>query len=517
MPTLHWNTRTADIRAAAGAPFHTLSAITKLGHGDTKAQNLLIQGDNLLALKALVPHYAGAVKCIFIDPPYNTKKDFPHYQDNLEHTQWLEMMQPRLELLHELLAENGSMWVIIDDDEAHYLKVLMDEIFGRKNFVANVIWQKKFSGQADANWFSDSHDHIFVYAKRKNDWRPNRQPRTAEMDARYTNPDSDPRGIWTSSDFSVRTYTPNYDYPITLPSGRVVRPAESRCWGTSEARFLKLVADNRIWFGANGNNIPRRKKFLSDVRGGVTPLTIWFHEDVGNNQDGKKEIKALNKILGIKSVFTTPKPEHLIMRVLQLATQPGDIVLDSFLGSGTTAAVAHKMDRRWIGIEMGEHAETHCIPRLQAVVDGKDSGGITEAAKWKGGGGFRFSRLGPPIFAEDGSVNPKIKFPELAAHIWFSEMRTPLPRTRKSTPFLGAHKGAGYALLYNGILKDKRVNGGNILTRRTLAECREAAMAGGLDSGGNLIIYGNGNRLGATAMREERAEFRQIPYEVKKR
>ena len=333
------------------------------------------------------------------------------------------------------------------------------------------------------------------------------------MDARYKNPDNDPRGRWKPADFSVKTYTANYDYPITLPSGRVVNPPESRCWCTSPERFQEFVDDNRISFGTKGDSVPSLKKFLSEVKDGSKVMTIWTYEEVGHNQDAKKEVKAFN----LGSVFTTPKPERLIMRVLQLATQPGDIVLDSFLGSGTTAAVAHKMGRRWIGIEMGKHAETHCIPRLQAVVDGKDSGGITEAAKWKGGGGFRFSRLGPPIFAEDGSVNPEIKFSELAAHIWFSETRTPLPRTRKSTPFLGEHKGAGYALLYNGILKDKQVNGGNILTRRTLAECREAAAAGRWNSGGNLIIYGNGNRLSPKAMREAGVEFRQIPYEVNKR
>ena len=511
MPTLHWNTRKADIRAAARAPFHTLSAVNKLGHGDNKTQNLLVQGDNLLALKALVPHYAGAVKCIFIDPPYNTRKDFPHYQDNLEHTQWLEMMWPRLELLHELLAENGSIWVIIDDDEAHYLKVLMDEIFGRKNFVANVVWQKKHTRANDARLFSDNHDHIIVHAKNKSKWSMNLLPRSEERNLR--NLDNDPRGPWASQPIQAKSPSPNYIYEIQNPAGMKFWPPQGRSWQFSKEKFCEMVLDNRIWFGRHGRNVPRIKAFVSEMQEGMTALTIWPHEEVGHNQHAKDEAKKHNP----EDVFATPKPERLIMRVLQLATQPGDIVLDSFLGSGTTAAVAHKMERRWIGIEMGEHMETHCIPRLRAVTDGKDSGGITEAAEWKGGGGFRFSRLGPPIFAEDGSVNPEIKFPELAAHIWFSETRTPLSPTRKSTPFLGAHKGAGYALLYNGILKDKRVNGGNILTRRTLAECREAATAGGWSAGGSLIIYGNGNRLSAKAMREAGAEFRQIPYEVKKR
>ena len=512
MPTLHWNTRNADIRAAARAPFHTLSAVRK-AYGDAKAQNLLVQGDNLRALKSLVPHYAGAVKCIFIDPPYNTKKDFPHYQDNLEHTQWLEMMQPRLVLLRELLAENGSIWVIIDDDEGHYLKVLMDEIFGRKNFVANVIWQKKYSPQPDATWLSDSHDHILVYAKQKKVWRPNLLPRTEAMDARYKNPDNDPRGRWKCTDFSVKTYTPNYDYPITLPSGRVVNPPKSRCWCTSPERFQKFVDDNRIWFGKKGNNVPSLKKFLSEVKDGSKAMTIWAYEEVGHNQDAKKEVKAFN----FDSVFTTPKPEGLIMRVLQLATQPGDLVVDSFLGSGTTAAVAHKMGRHWIGIEMGEHAETHCIPRLRAVVNGKDSGGITEAVKWKSGGGFHFLRLGGPVFSDDGKINSSVKFPALAAHVWFAETRTPLSLRAGEGPFLGVHKGTGYALLYNGILKDKRVNGGNVLIHSVLRDCRATAREQGLPDEGHLVIYGNSCRLRKKALRAANAIFRQTPYELKTR
>ena len=512
MPTLHWNTRNADIRAAARAPFCAMSAVRE-AYGDAKAQNLLVQGDNLLVLKALVPHYAGAVKCVFIDPPYNTRKDFPHYQDNLEHAQWLEMMHPRLVLLRELLADNGSIWVIIDDDEAHYLKVLMDEIFGRKNFVANVVWQKKFSPQNDAKWFSDNHDHILVYAKNKTRWKINLLPRGDTALERYTNPDNDPRGVWTSSDFSVKSYTAEYDYPITVPSGRIVHPAKSRCWCTSESNFRAFVKDNRIWFGLRGNNKPRMKTFLSEVKDGVTSVTVWLHEEVGNNQDAKKEVKAFN----LTSVFTTPKPERLIRRALQLATQPGDIVLDSFLGSGTTAAVAHKMGRRWIGIEMGEHAETHCIPRLRVVVDGKDSGGVTDAAEWKGGGGFHFLRLGGPVFSDDGKINSSVKFPALAAHVWFAETRTPLSLRAGEGPFLGVHKGVGYALLYNGILKDKRVNGGNVLIHPILSHCREAARARGLSDSGRLVIYGNSCKLQKKTLQSANAVFRQTPYELKTR
>ena len=366
------------------------------GQLDPIYDNMLIHGDNLLALKSLEQQYAGQVKCIYIDPPYNTGSAFEHYDDNLEHSTWLSLMKPRLELLRNLLAEDGSIWISIDDDEQRYLGVLCDEIFGRSNFVANIIWEKKYSPQNDAKWFSDSHDFIMVYAKNKSIWRPNLLPRTDEMNARYKNPDNDPRGPWKSGDLSVRTYNQNCDYEITLPSGRVVRPSESRCWGVTKERFEELVSDHRIWFGSDGNSVPAVKKFLTEVKQGTTAMTIWKYTEVGHNQDAKKEVKQFNST----AVFATPKPERLIERVLTLATNPGDLVLDSFLGSGTTAAVAHKMGRRWIGIELGDHAYTHCYPRMKAVCDG-EQGGISKAVKWQGGGGFKFYELAPSILEKD--------------------------------------------------------------------------------------------------------------------
>ena len=318
MPTLNWLTRKDDIKASEQVPYRILETAGKGIYGNPGNDNLLIQGDNLDALKSLLPFYAGCVQCIFIDPPYNTRKDFEHYQDNLEHAQWLEMMYPRLELLRGLLADDGSIWVIIDDDEGHYLKVIMDEIFGRNNFVANVVWQKKYSPQNDAKWLSDSHDHILIYARNDKIWHPYLLPRTEEMDARYKNPDDDPRGVWKPADFSVKTYSKEYDYPITLPSGKIVNPPDGRCWCTSHAKFREWVEDDRIWFGKNGNNIPSLKKFLSDVKQGTTSMTIWDYKSVGHNQDAKQEIKKFNA----DEVFATPKPEKLIQRVLHLATQP---------------------------------------------------------------------------------------------------------------------------------------------------------------------------------------------------
>jgi len=306
-------------------------------------------------------------------------------------------MKPRLDILKTLMSEDGSIWICIDDDESHYLKVLCDEVFGRQNFIANVIWEKKYSPQNDAKWLSDSHDHILVYAKNKSIWRPYMLPRTEAMNDRYKNPDNDHRGVWKVSDLSVKRVTEKDLYEIETPSGRKVFPPKGRSWAASKTKYQDLVADNRIWFGKDGNSVPQLKRFLTEVQDGMVSKTIWFRADVGDNQEAKKEILAFNN----ENVFATPKPERLIERILFLSTKENDIVLDSFLGSGTTAAVAHKMKRRWIGIELGEHAVTHCLPRMQKVVSGKDKGGITEAIEWKGGGGFKFYTLAPSLVQKD--------------------------------------------------------------------------------------------------------------------
>lgn len=369
-------------------------------YGDPDAENMLIHGDNLLALKALEQQYRGKIKCIYIDPPYNTGSAFAQYDDNLEHSIWLSMIKKRLLILKELLAEDGTIWISIDDDEQAYLKVLCDEIFMRSNFVSNIIWEKKFSPQNDAKWLSDSHDFILVYAKNKEKWKPNLLPRTAGMDSRYKNPDNDPRGPWTSSDFTARTYSANTDYPITTPSGRVVCPTKSRSWISSKEEFERLVADNRIWFGAKGDNVPRKKTFLSEVKGGSAPMTIWKYEDVGSTQDAKKEVKQINP----EDPFATPKPEKLVERILEIATQKGDYVLDSFLGSGTTIAVAHKMQRKWIGIEIGNQAYDQCKLRMDKVIDGNDEIGITKKMNWQGGGGYKFYELAEPLLVKNSTL-----------------------------------------------------------------------------------------------------------------
>lgn len=371
--------------------------------------NRLIFGDNLLALKALEQEFACKVKCVFIDPPYNTGSAFTHYDDGLEHSIWLGLMRDRLEIIRRLMSDDGSLWITIDDNEAHYLKVLCDEVFGRKNFISNVVWQKKFSPQANSEWLSDSHDHVLVYARNKEVWRPNLLPRTEDADSRYSNPDNDPRGPWTSGDFTIsltggqrgaqfaKTGVSENIFELTTPSGRKLMPTKGRCWGASPKRFEELHADNRIWFGENGNNVPRIKRFLSEVQDGIVCQTVWLRTEVGDNQDAKREVAKFNS----EDIFSTPKPERLLQRILELATSDGDYVLDSFAGSGTTGAVAQKMGRNWIMVELGDHCHTHIIPRLKKVIDGEDKGGVTETTNWRGGGGFRYFSLAPSLLEKD--------------------------------------------------------------------------------------------------------------------
>ncbi|MDX1765507.1 MAG: site-specific DNA-methyltransferase [Candidatus Saccharimonadales bacterium] len=500
-------TRDEDVRAAEKVPYRLMEEEPELGYGDQNSGNMLIQGDNLDALKALLPYYAGQVKCIYIDPPYNTGSAFEHYDDNLEHSKWLAMMWPRLELLRELLAEDGSIWVSIDDDEAHYMKVMLDEVFGRKNFIVNALWQKRTSPDSRIH-MGDAHDHILVYGSQRARNNFNEIKLTAEQAKAYKNPDNDPKGPWVSTDFTAQGYRPNQMYEIITPAGEKYTPPQGRCWGNIEENFKRFLSEGRMWFGKNGKARPRIKNYLSEAKG-VKSWSWWTNKEVGNNQEAKKEI---NVLFGHTNAFDTPKPERLIQRVLQIATNPGDLVLDSFLGSGTTAAVAQKIGRRYIGIEMGEHAVTHCVPRLKQVVDG-EQGGISEAQNWQGGGGFRFYRLGPPVFTEDGQIQPDIKFPVLAAHIWFTETGTSWSKQNDQTPFLGRHTGHGYALLYNGILGDKAAANGNVLTRKTLAVIRAAQG----DFEGPMTIYGERTMLSEATLDAEQIEFKQTPYDVKAR
>ena len=502
MPFLDWVNKRQAKEATREVPYHLLKQEASYGE---PSENLLIQGDNLLALKALVPFYAGRVKCIFIDPPYNTQSAFEHYDDKLEHSQWLSMIYPRLVLLRELLAEDGTIWITVDDNEAHYLKVLLDEVFGRQNFVVNVLWQKRTSPDARLH-IGDAHDHVLLYARSLPLLGLNRIPLTPEQAAQFKNPDDDSMGPWTSADFTAQGWRPNQMYVIEAPSGARYEPPAGRCWGNVEPEYLRLRAAGRLWFGRDGDARPRVKNYLSEHEG-VRAWSWWTNAEVGHNQEAKKEIIAL---FGGENAFDTPKPERLMSRIINLATSPGEIVLDSFLGSGTTAAVAHKMGRRYIGIEMGDHARTHCLPRLQKVHEG-EPGGISASVDWKGGGGFRFCTLGEPAFDSDGRISQHVRFATLAAFVWHFETGEPGSQAFDK-PLMGIHNGTAYYLLYNGILGDRRPSGGNVLTQAVLQAITEV-----FPHDGPKVVYGETCRLGSAKLAAEQITFKQIPYDVKMR
>jgi len=402
--------------------------------------NLIVHGDNLKALKALMPTYAGKVKCIYIDPPYNTGNEGWVYSDSVNspliqewmkeakpvdkedltrHDKWLCMMMPRMRLLKELLSEDGVIFVSIDDNEQHRLRMLMDEIFGEDNFVTNIIWQKKYSPQNDAKYFSDMHDFIVVYAKHKNvgdeknGWIRNLISRNETQNARYKNPDNDPRGPWKPADVSVKTYSKDYDYAITTPSGRIVRPPQGRCWSTSISNFEKWRNDNRIWFGKDGGNVPSVKIFLSEVQDGVVPTTIWLRDEVGDNEYAKKEIKGL--FGDVQLAFETPKPTTLIKKILQLASGKNDLILDSFAGSGTTAHAVldlNKEDggnRKFILVEMEDYAHTITAERVRRVIKSGTPGT------------FSYFELGEPVELENilsGKSLPS--YTDLARYVFYT-------------------------------------------------------------------------------------------------
>ena len=362
--------------------------------------NILIQGDNLLALKALEQEYAGKVKCIYIDPPYNTGSAFAYYDDGLEHSLWLSLIRDRLEILWRLLSNDGSLWISIDDDEMPYLRLMMDEIAGRSAFIAQNVWQKRYSRE-NREAIGDVHEYIVTYAKNPLTFKESRNkvPLTEEQARIYKNPNNDPKGRWRAIPMTAQEghATKEQFYEVVAPGGAVHTPPEGRCWGIAKATYERLLKEGRIWFGRNGNAQPNIIRYLSEVDG-VVPWTWWPSEEVGHTDEAKKEIHAL---FGRVDAFDTPKPERLMHRILGIATNAGDLVLDSFAGSGTTGAVAHKMGRRWIMVELGDHATTNVVPRLKKVMDGEDPGGITEAVGWKSGGGFRMFRLAPSLIEED--------------------------------------------------------------------------------------------------------------------
>ena len=514
MPILSWLDREKDVIAAENVPYRLLEADPKLSHGDADTENMLIQGDNLEALKALLPYYAGKVKCIYIDPPYNTKSAFEHYDDNLEHTRWLSMIYPRLELLRDLLAEDGSIWVSIDDNEGHYLKVMMDEIFGRKNFTTTFIWQKVDSPNDNKVPITPDHEFVLCYEKQSDSAGFKKKEDSGLLGA-YSQRDEEnrlyrDRLLKKNGKASLRIDRPSMYYELTAPDGTAVFPIhddgrEAR-WSHSKEGVKKADTEGRlIWKIRKKNDedvwIPYIREFAPEKPKRPHPTILL---DVKTSRQAKAHQREL---LPNQPVFDTVKPEQLLQRILDISSEAGDLVLDSFLGSGTTAAVAHKMNRRYIGIEMGDHATTHCQPRLTKVIDA-EQGGISESVGWEGGGGFIFYRLGQAIFDSEGHINENVKFKYLAAHIWFYETKTSLIK-KASSPFLGVHHGTAYYLLYNGVLGDKRPQGGNVLTSKVLADLEP--------HDGPMVIYGESTLLGPARLANENITFKQTPYDVKAR
>jgi adenine-specific DNA-methyltransferase len=369
----------------------------EFSYGDPRSENMLIHGDNLLALKALEQDYAGKVKCICIDPPYNTGSAFEHYDDGVEHSLWLELMSTRIKQLHKLLSYDGTIWIAIDDNEVHYLKVMCDEILGRQNFVTGIAWRSADSSNNDSKKFSIDHNTILVYSKNP-DWLSYQLERNEESNSHYKNPDNDPKGPWFPGNLSSPNPRQNLRYELISPSGHVISPPANG-WRWSKERMNEMINDKEIVF-TNNNTKVLKKTYLCNQKG-LAPSSIWFDiDETGHNRQAKYELIKLFPNTPTSELFKTPKPEKLIAKILKISTKPNDIVLDSFLGSGTTAAVAHKMGRRYIGIELGEHAKTHCYPRLKQVVDG-EQGGISKAVNWQGGGGFKFYTLAPSMLQKD--------------------------------------------------------------------------------------------------------------------
>ena len=485
---LNWNGKAEALSAAEKIPMRLLDFDASLSYGDKNSRNMIIQGDNLEVLKSILPFYRGQVKCIYIDPPYNTGAAFDHYKDNFPHSDWLSMMYPRLELLREFLSDNGAIFISIDDNEQAYLKVICDEIFDRNNFVANVIWERAYAPVNLKKHFSPSHDFILVYAKNFPQLVCNGLPRTDKQNNRYSNPDNDPRGIWTSDDLSVGPVVEKQVYEITTPSGRKVLPPAGYCWRLSKERFQEYVADNRIWFGADGKNVPRIKRFLSEVKKGVTPMTIWKYTEVGHSQDATK---ALKEIFDGQAVFAYPKPVDLIKRCFELYSDKDSIILDAFAGSGTTAHAVLNLNaqdggnRKFILIESQDYCQTITAERVKKI-----------------GGSFNFYRLGENVFDSAGKINSAVTFDQLANFVWFSETKIPyLEQTR--SPLLGIHNGTAIYLLYNGILKDKTLTGGNVLTKKILSILPQYD--------GEKIIFGSACRLDENFLHENKITFRQIP------
>ena len=537
MPTLHFKGKTFVQNHHLAVKYHQLVPNKELSLTDKISlhDNLIVQGDNLKALKALLPTYAGKIKCIYIDPPYNTGNEKWAYNDNVNspmikewlgqvvdkedltrHDKWLCMMMPRLKLLRELLSEDGAIFISCDDNEQHNLRCLLDEIFGNQNFIQNIIWQKKFSPQNDAKYFSDNHDFIICYAKNKIEgeqkfgWIRNLLGRKESHDERYSNPDNDPRGQWASSDLTVKTYSAEYDYPIITPGGRVVNPTKGRCWNTSEKNFKKLIEEKRVWFGEDGNNVPRLKKFLSDVQEGIVPISIWLHSEVGHNQEAKQELKEIFD--EIQLPFDTPKPVRLLKRIIQIATNENDIILDSFSGSGTTAHAVlefNKEDggnRKFILVEQEDYANSITAERVRRVIKGIPTS-KSESLKQGLGGSFSYFELGNAIEMESllrGENLPS--FTEFARYLFYTATGEEFDEklVNEESGFIGESRNYDVYLFYKPDIEWLKRNA------LTLDICKSLPQ----HKGKKRLVFAPCKYVDDSTLVDYRIDFCQLPYEI---
>lgn len=558
MPTLNWIGKHAVVKHHNDVPYRLLEPVPALSLGQPAAVlppppagegrgggepaidpyqgNLIVQGDNLQALKALLPHYGGKVKCIYIDPPYNTGNEGWAYNDNVNspeirrwlgevvgkegdtldrHDRWLCMMYPRLMLLKQFLREDGAIFVSIDDNEVATLRLLMDEIFGSGNFIANFIWEKR-KNRENRKAISIRHDHVIAYAKRFETTIKDFKllPMNTDALSRYNNQeDDDPRGPWKSDPATAQAGhgTKSQFYTLTSPNGKKHEPPSGRCWVYTEVVMNEAIADNRIWFGKSGNNVPRIKTFLNEKNRGLTPETILFAKDASTNEEAKNKLK---EIFAGESLFETPKPIELIQQFLRICTANDDLIIDSFAGSGASAHAVLKQNaedggnRRFILVEMDEGiARNVTAERVRRVAQGYTN--AKDQAVEGLSGSFHFCRLGQQLFDARGHIDPNVRFGDLARFVWFQETGQPLsaPGRKGWSPLLGVHRGRAVYLLYNGILKDRAIDGGNVLTSPLLAELPA--------HDGPRVVYGARCVIGADRLRRLDIIFKQLPYDLR--
>lgn len=513
MPTLNWIGKEAVVNHDKEVHFRLLKKVKSVSVGEN-SQNLVLHGDNLEALKALMPYYGGKIKCVYIDPPYNTGNEGWVYNDKVNspkikkwlgkvvgkesedlcrHDKWLCMMYPRLKLLKDLLSDDGAIFVSIDDNEHCNLRGLMDEIFGEENFVTTVIWEKNYSPRNDAKYFSASHDFIVVYAKTKDLWKRNLFLRSDKQNKYYKFDDNDGRGLWRPDNVLVKTFSETGVFGIKNPNtGEVFYPLKGSCYRFSEERAKVLLSENKFYFGKDGKGKPQLKRYLSEVKQGVVPQTIWKYDEVGHNQTGKNE---LNQLVDM-NIFDSPKPVSLIRHILQIATDKNDIVLDSFAGSGTTGHAVldlNKEDsgkRRFILVEMEDKVvKDITAKRVKRAIE-----------KHEYNDGFEFCELSKPLFDENGQIEAECDFNQFATYIYFTETQTNIDLAKREDNFIGEHSDREYYLIY----KEKDVN---VLTKSFLKKLKKSDAV--------KVVYADRCLLDNDTLEKYNVVFKQIPYEVK--